>query len=122
MNNCLHCNKEGAKKDVKGKNYFGTSSNVRGDTQLFCDSECYSKYWNDLTWHLDTLDERMNANIHFKRTDGLKGTYKGKSVHASWNGTEARYILKKRYNIDEYEFENRRPHPETCSGCDFYNK
>ena len=108
---CTNCSKPDAGYELPGKSYFGTRSIRSGSVQNFCNQDCYNKWWNDLTWHLDTLDERMNSNIHFKRTNGLEGTYKGKRAHASWNGLEARHIL------GEYEFENRRPHPETCTGC-----
>lgn len=96
--------------------YFGTTSYATGNTIPFCTKQCHNKYWNNLTWHLDTLDERMNANMHFKRTKGLEGTYKGKKAHASWNGLEARHFL------GEYKFKNRRPHPDTCKGCSLDNQ
>lgn len=91
--------------------YFGTSTQKTGLSIFVCDNECYRQWWKDNTWHLDTLDERMNVNIHFQRIKGNKGTYKGKPAKADWNGLEARHYL------GEYEFKNRNPHPETCKGC-----
>lgn len=105
---CQNCQKE-ATKQYKINLYFGTRSYKTDKKGNFCTAECYQEWWDDLTWHLDTLDERMNANIHFNRTEGLKGTYKGKEVSASWNGLETRHM------IGEYEFKNRKPHPVNCS-------
>lgn len=34
-------------------------------------------------YRIDCLDERMNSNIYFQRTEGMKGAYKGKPVHAT---------------------------------------
>jgi hypothetical protein len=111
---CVFCGKEEANHKVKQKTYFGTVSyaSEKNEYWYFCNVYCYNKWWTDLTWHLDTLDERMNANMYFKRINGFKGTYKGIPVDASWNGLEARY-----FGIKDYEFINRRPHPETCKGC-----
>lgn len=116
------CHKDGAKFEKKPISYFGTVSYTadyksRLDPSAywyFCDGQCFDSWWRDLTWHLDTLDERMNVNRHFERVNGLIGTYKGKKAHASWNGLEARHFL------GEYEFENRKPHPLTCGGCSIY--
>lgn len=105
---CLQCGQDTTNR-VKSKNYYGTVSYARDTMPMH--KECYKEWWDDLTWHLDTLDERMNANIYFKRTEGLKGTYEGKPVDASWNGLEARHFL------GEYKFKNRRPHPDTCDKC-----
>ena len=121
---CLHCKQPGATRKVKPCTYHGTASYVierkKGETDeeyyRWFHPECFEKWWNDLTWHLDTLDERMNANIHFIRIRGSKGTYMGKPADASWNGMEARHFL------GEYVFSNRRPHPTTCQGCPWNKK
>jgi hypothetical protein len=118
---CMFCKKQDATHKVKPKIYAGTATYVIPKAKgikdedyynYFCNTECAEKWWTDLTWHLDTLDERMNANVHFSRTNGLKGTYKGIPVDASWNTLDAKY-----FGIKDYEFKNRRPHLETCKGC-----
>lgn len=120
---CFHCQLEitGKIQQVPPCTYHGTVTYIikRGKDQTDEEyyrnfhEDCYLPWWNDLTWHLDSLDERMNVNIHFKRIKGNIGTYKGKHADSSWNGVEARHFL------GEYEFINRRPHPETCKGyCD----
>lgn len=109
--NCLFCNQPDAQYTVDEHTYHGTKSYKTGNKINFCNKECYKQWWDDLTWHLDVLDERMNSNIHFQRKDGMKGTYKGHDVDASWSGMDARYKL------GEYEFQHRREHPKTCRGC-----
>lgn len=95
------------------KPYFGPSKSHSEEIEAyFCNKTCKNQWYSNLVWHLDVIDERMNSNIYFQRTEGMKGTYKGKPVHATWNGLEARYFL------GEYEFQHRKPHPETCDGCD----
>lgn len=118
---CKHCKKPGATKAIKPRSYFGTVSYAPLDHVMYpplhFHPECYEKWWADLTWHLDTLDERMNANIYFHRIAGMKGIYDDgeyrhpKEVDASLNGLEARSI-----GIP-YRFQHRRPHPDTCKGC-----
>jgi hypothetical protein len=72
----------------------------------FCDKDCYEAWWQETTYELDELDERMNANIHFHRTQGSKGIYDDgtyrQEVDASWTGQMARH-----FGIP-YKFEHRR--------------
>ena len=114
---CFHCKQSGELKGYEIRLYFGTvsysSKNAGGSggSYEYFHPKCYREWWDDLTWHLDCIDERMNANKHFNRISGDKGTYKGQEVRASWNGLIARHIL------GDYEFEHRRPHPTGCT-CD----
>ena len=115
---CLHCKKDGADKLVKPMSYHGTVS-YKTEHEMepwYFHRDCFQIWWDDLVWHLDVIDERMNVNIHFQRTKGSKGLYNGKPVDASWTGQDARNYL------GEYEFEHRRKHPATCSGCDLVSK
>lgn len=120
MTTCFHCHKEGATKAVTPVSYHGTESYrlINSEPRHFHPS-CYEVWWKEITWHLDTLDERMNANEYFKRMNGLEGVFidadgKEYPAHASWTGLEA-----KSKGIP-YRFKNRRPHPDSCKGCSLY--
>ena len=112
---CLQCRSiiTGEPYTKKLHIYFGTISYRTGYDGHFCSPEHYQEWWDEITWHLDCIDERMNSNVNFERIEGHKGRYRGKDADARWNGLEARHFL------GEYEFKHRKEHPKSCKSCMF---